>query len=162
MSPAFFNACWFTRPACIVTLYIGAVMSSIAFLFLVDASPAPSEQAFDPHCTCLALFRWTCADTSHTHPWHCWHDPSFFIIIILVLIPALTFSFFFFSRALFLCTVAFDFCSELTVQEMCAGKNFCSIHCLSLPFPSSTAAGMIAGLMTECSTFITQRCFHFH
>lgn len=101
LSPAFFNACWFTRPACIVTLYIGAVMSSIAFLFLVDASPAPSEQAFDPHCTCLALFRRTCADTSHTHPWHCWHDPSFFIIIILVLIPALTFSFFFFPERCF-------------------------------------------------------------
>lgn len=63
--------------------------------------------------------------------------------------------FFFSPSALVLCSVAaFDFCPELTVQEMCAGKNFCSIHSF-FQFPlSSTAAGVIAGLVTECSTFI--------
>lgn len=44
--------------------------------------------------------------------------------------------------------------AELTVQGMCADKNFCSIR-LSLFFcPTLIAASVIAALKTECSTFI--------
>lgn len=153
MRTAFFNACRLTRAARIVALYISTVLSSIDFLFLVDASPAPSEQVFDPRRPCLAIFCQTHAGTAHTHPLAL-SACSVFVIPVFLIPLRIDFLRFFPPVCWFYVALQLLIFAPSSLFKKCALARILQHSFFLFPLSSSTAAGVIAGLVTECSTFI--------